>query len=279
MAFALATLGFFMTFHQADRERAIALLQESLDLYQQAGNKWGSRHVLAALGFTYAVEQPDLGSACFRESLALAREVGVPDGIAYALYCLGMLAFFRDDHEDAMALFTEGLPLFHAVGERFLIVDSLFYLEMIALRQGEFEQAKALAREALEEEIQGIGLKAIWRVELLAAGIPWRSEALLSECLALARQSDDKLVIAHILFRVAASAWSSGQLERAVRLYAAAVAASGFALSLPLERTDFDHTLTGTLIQLDETAFQEAWAEGSAMTVEQAVAYALERRA
>ena len=69
-----------------------------------------------------------------------------------------------------------------------------------------------------------------------------------------------------------------GQLERAVRLYAAALAASGFAPSLPLERTDFDHTLTGTLVQLDETAFQEAWAEGSAMTVEQAVAYALEGR-
>jgi predicted ATPase len=278
MAFALATLGFYVTFEQTDRERAIALLEESLDLYQQVGSKWGSRHVLAALGFTHAMEQPDRGSACFEESLALARELGVPEGIAYALYCLGMLAFFRGDDERAMALFTEGLPLFHTVGERFLIVDSLFYLELIALRQGEFEQAKALAREALEEEIQGIGLKTIWRVQLLSAGIPWRSDALLLECLALARHSDDKLVIAHILFRVAASAWSSGQLERAVRLYAAAMAASGFAPSLPLERTDFDHTLTGTLVQLDEIAFQNAWAEGSAMTVEEAVTYALEAR-
>jgi hypothetical protein len=67
-----------------------------------------------------------------------------------------------------------------------------------------------------------------------------------------------------------------GQLEKAVRLYAAALAASGLAPYLPLERTDFDHTLSGTLIQLDETTFQKAWAEGSAMTVEQAVAYALE---
>jgi len=100
------------------------------------------------------------------------------------------------------------------------------------------------------------------------------------ENLALARKSDDRLVIAHGLFSLAASAWSLGQLERAVRLYAAALADSaGFPPSLPLERTDFDHTLTGTLIQLDETAFQEAWAEGSAMTVEQAVAYALEGRA
>jgi hypothetical protein len=151
-------------------------------------------------------------------------------------------------------------------------------MKMVALRQGEFEQAKALAREALEEESRGTGLRVSWRLGLQFAGSPWRSEALLFENLALARESDDKLVIAHGLFGLAASAWSLGQLERAVRLYAAALAASGFAPSLPLERTDFDHTLTGTLIQLDETAFQEAWAEGGSMTVEQAVAYALEGR-
>ena len=86
------------------------------------------------------------------------------------------------------------------------------------------------------------------------------------------------MIKSHGLFRLAGSAWSLGQLERAVRLYAAALAASGFAPSMPLERTDFDHALTGTLIQLDEAAFKEAWAEGSAMTVEQAVAYALEGR-
>jgi hypothetical protein len=108
--------------------------------------------------------------------------------------------------------------------------------------------------------------------------MPWRPEGLLLENLALARKSDDKLVIAHVLFSVAASAWLLGQLEKAVRLYAAALAASGFVPSMPLERTDFDHTLTGTMIQLDGTAFQKALAEGSAMTVEQAVAYALEGR-
>jgi hypothetical protein len=118
-----------------------------------------------------------------------------------------------------------------------------------------------------------------WRSYYLPdAGNPWRSEALLLENLASARKSDDKLVIAHALFGVAASAWSLGQLEKAVRLYAAALAATGFVPSMPLERTDFDQTLTGTLVQLDETAFKNAWAEGSAMTVEQAVAYALEGR-
>jgi len=278
MAFALATLGFFASSHHTDRERWRTLWQESLDLYRQAGDRWGCRHVLGALGLASAMEQPEYSSACWQESLALARELGVPDGIAWALYGLGVHAFLQGDDERAMALFTEELPLSRAIRQPSLILQSLFYMEMAALRQGEFEQAKALAREALEEEIRGTGLRVSWRLEVQFAGFPWRSEALLLENLALARESDDKLVIAHGLFSVAALAWSLGQLENAVRLYAAALAASGFASSLPLERTDFDHTLTGTLIQLDEIAFQEAWAEGSAMTAEQAVAYALEGR-
>jgi non-specific serine/threonine protein kinase len=277
LAYALSELGMLVFFDQADRERGRVLWQESLDLYQQAGNKWGSRHVLGMLGLAYAMEQPDYSLACWQESLALARELGVPDGIAFALYGLGVHAFLQGDDERAMALFTEELPLSYAIRQPFLILDSLFFMEMVALRQGEFEQAKALAREALEEEIRKPGLRVSWRLLGLQFAVDiWKSEALLFENLALARESDDRLVIAHGLFILAASAWSLGQLERAVRLCAAALAATGFAPSMPLECTDFDHTLTGTLVQLDETAFQKAWAEGSAMTVEQAVAYALE---
>jgi predicted ATPase/DNA-binding SARP family transcriptional activator len=279
LAYALTELAEFVFFDQADRERGRDLWKESLDLYQQAGNKWGCRHALAGLGLAYAMEQPDYSLACWQESLALARELGVPDGIAWALYGLGVHAFLRGDDERAMALFTEELPLSRAIRQPYLILESLFCMEMVALRQGKFEQAKALAREALEEEIRRTGLRVSWRLLGLQFAVsPWRSEALLSENLALARESGDKLVIAHGLFSVAALAWSLGQLEKAVRLYAAAAAASGFAPPLPLERTDFDHTLTRTLIQLDETAFQEAWAKGSSMTAEQAVVYALEGR-
>ena len=127
--------------------------------------------------------------------------------------------------------------------------------------------------------IHEMGFQAGWRAYFLGAGIPnlpVKARAVLLDYLDQAQKSGDSLLIAYGLFMLAASAWSLGQLDRAVRLYARALPASGFAPSMPLERTDFDHTYTGTLLQLDETAFQNAWAEGRAMTVEQAVAYALE---
>jgi hypothetical protein len=44
----------------------------------------------------------------------------------------------------------------------------------------------------------------------------------------------------------------------------------------PVARHDYDRDVAVARAQLGETAFAAAWAEGRAMTLEQAVAYALE---
>ncbi|MEJ2733602.1 MAG: protein kinase [Anaerolineae bacterium] len=280
-ALPLATLGAFVCIYQTDSARGEPLLEESLALFQQAGDKWGARHVLGYLGLdAFMRDQFDQARVYFEESLALARELEVPDGIGWMLHCLGLCYFFSGDYDRALALFTEGLQCLRAVQFWMGCMDALFRISYIHLRRGEFEQAKMFAREVLSM-IHEMGLQAGWRAWFLGAGIPdvpVKAKAVLLDYLDRAQKSGDRQLIACGLFMLAASAWSLGQLERAVRLYAAALPASGFAPSMPLERTDFDHAYTGTLIQLDETAFQGAWAEGSAMTMEQAVAYALEGR-
>jgi len=44
----------------------------------------------------------------------------------------------------------------------------------------------------------------------------------------------------------------------------------------PADQVEFDRTLAMVRAQLDEAAFNAAWAEGRKMTLEQAVEYALE---
>jgi len=279
MAFPLASLGGFACLQQFDSARGKPLLEESLTLYRQAGDKWGARHVLGYLGISaFAQGQFDQASAYFQENLVLARELGVPDGIGFALYFLGVIAFFQGDHDRALASLMEGLPVSRAVKLILPLQDSLFLLANIALHRDEFEQAKMFAQEVMGS-IREIGLRASWRGFLLSAPLVTMLGALMFDHLALAQKSGDKLISAHGLFMLAASTWIQGQLEKATRLYAAAlVASAGFLpTSMPLERTDFDHTLTGTLIQLDEATFKKAWAEGSAMTVDEAIAYALEQ--
>lgn len=275
LAFPLGTLGRMIVFQ--DSARGEALLEESLGLYREVGNKWGSRNVLGSLGQVAAIQgQFDQAGTCWQESLVLARELGVPDGIAWALNGLGHLAFVQGDYERAMALFTESLPVSQAVKHKRFLLGTLFSIAVTALYLGWLEQAKALAREYLEL-CQEMGAGMSWRIGRFGVDQPYKL-AFALENLALAEKSGDQPTIASVLFGVATHLWALGQLDKGVRLYAAARAASASILThfTPLERADFDHALTGILLQLDEATFQKAWAEGSVMTVEQAVAYARE---
>ncbi len=70
-----------------------------------------------------------------------------------------------------------------------------------------------------------------------------------------------------------------GRLEQAVWLFAWADATrrSVDDPRPPVEKADVDRDLDAIRLQLDEAAFAAAWAEGQAMTMEQAVAVALGR--
>ena len=71
-----------------------------------------------------------------------------------------------------------------------------------------------------------------------------------------------------------------GRPERAARLFAAADAirqSIGFRRS-PSDRLDHESAVTAVRSCLDGKAYTTVWAEGRAMTLEQAVAYALEEQ-
>jgi hypothetical protein len=68
-----------------------------------------------------------------------------------------------------------------------------------------------------------------------------------------------------------------GQPEQTARLFGAAQALRD-QLETPLilvEQADYEHNLVAVRVALGEDEFAAAWAEGQAMTIEQATAYAL----
>jgi hypothetical protein len=105
--------------------------------------------------------------------------------------------------------------------------------------------------------------------------------ALCRESLVLSRKLHDKSHIAFCLAALAGviqSAGSAGQATRAARLFGAAemLLESLDAVLDPGGCLEYDSGLAATRTQLGEEAFEEARAEGRAMTFEQAVEYALE---
>ena len=140
-----------------------------------------------------------------------------------------------------------------------------------------YEESLAVAR--------GLGARGVLPGRLhslghavLAQGQAGRARGLFVESLALARELEDRGGVAEGLAGFAAVAAAEGRGERAARLLAAATAhweAHGLVM-WPAERAEYERTTARARAQLDEATWQRAWDEGRAMTMERAIAYALE---
>jgi non-specific serine/threonine protein kinase len=100
---------------------------------------------------------------------------------------------------------------------------------------------------------------------------------LYRESIRLRREIGDVLLIACSLEDFAGLAWRQGRAERAVRLLGAAeVLGASLGRALPIGMAaEYERTVATTRTALGAEAFAAAWAEGSAMTCEQAVTFAL----
>jgi DNA-binding CsgD family transcriptional regulator len=98
--------------------------------------------------------------------------------------------------------------------------------------------------------------------------------ALFEESLTIAREIGDKLNIPYHLEGFAGVVAVRGEPAWAARLWGVAEAlreAMGTPIP-PVFRTDYDRSVVAARAQLGEKAFAAAWAEGRAMTLEQALA-------
>jgi hypothetical protein len=115
----------------------------------------------------------------------------------------------------------------------------------------------------------------------LDQGDYWTARALLRESLAICRELGGGLGIAQNLEWFAVVAAAQAQPERAARLLGAAEAlreAKG-ALMQPADRARQERCIAAVRTALAEGEFVAAWAEGRAMSLPQAVQYALEESA
>ncbi len=103
------------------------------------------------------------------------------------------------------------------------------------------------------------------------------ARALFAESLTLYQDLGDKAGIAAALERLAAVAGVEGYAARAACLFGTAEALrAAIAIPLPpVDRREQAQAVTTARAQLDAATWAAAWAEGQAMTTEEAVQYAL----
>jgi predicted ATPase/DNA-binding XRE family transcriptional regulator len=229
---------------QGDFENASRLLEQSLALQRELDDLRGVGRSLNNLGLV-AMDLGDFERAVpyFEESLQIRREIGDVTGCAGALSNLGLVELYRENPARAVQLFEESLELRRQLGDRRGASIALSNLGEAARQQRDFERARSLFAEALE----------------------------------LLREVGDNHVIVAGLGGMATIAVDLGQARHAARLFGAEEAlreAIGAPLP-PADQAEYRRYVSEARAMLDDCDFDAAWAEGRAMTLEQAVAFAI----
>ena len=232
-----------------------------------------------------AREQSDLEQAAVQlnESLALYRDLEDWHGIALVLGYLGVIAYDKEDFGSAALLHNESLSLRRALGDHWGVATTLGNLGEVARQQGNLEEAAVYYDESLTL-FRRLGNPQGMAVTLTNLGMALRDQgqleqatALLGESLTLWQQLEERSGIAESLEALAGVAVDRGQSVRAARLGGTAERLRtliGVPLP-PADRTRYQRYLDRAQAQLGSTAFARAWAEGQAMSVDQAVGEAI----
>src|SRR5829696_4164636 len=220
------------------------------------------------------------------QALALYRKLGDEANAAFALLCVGVQDLEQGEHERAKPFFEEALALSRELGDKRTIVYALHNIGEVALHTGHYEQARTLGMEAVSvsQEMDDKWSEArdfVWLGMVTAYKGDDYEEAsgFLEEGLALVREVGDWEWVGHALDSFAVIAGAKGQGERAARLYGAAEALRD-TIGAPLPPTNrpaYDRSVAAVRSQLGEAAWEAAFAQGMAMSAEEAAEYALSK--
>jgi predicted ATPase/DNA-binding XRE family transcriptional regulator len=217
------------------------------------------------------------------ESLALARKIDDKPLLALVLHNLSNLAAYHGDYATGHTLAEESLAIRSEMGDRWGMANVLHNLGFQAGAMGDYAASRAFYEQSLDisrelddkwgiaYSLDGLGLRILDQRDYALA------YSLIQEGLTLRRELDDKSGIARSLERLARIAGRGGQPVRAARLFGAAEALrqKEDIPIMPVDYPTYEKTVVEAHTQLDEAEWAKAWQEGQAMTVEDAVEYAL----
>jgi non-specific serine/threonine protein kinase len=267
-------------------EEAEALYQSGLELLRKDGDRPGIAMVLYYLGYLLLARGEDAeAAALLAESRVIFRELRGQGGRDFfVLPALANLARLHGDAAEARALTIEGLAVQRAMEHRELVVQALDRLAELARAEGNYTQAQAFLAEGLElaqevgtQPLIGRVLTSLARL-CQSEGDDGQARALFQQGLRLAHTIGNHGVSASCFGGLGMLAIQQGGWVAGVRLIGAARRLDQLYPGPfdPTERVQCRERLDLARSALGEEDFAQAWTEGRAMTLEQAVAYALE---
>jgi predicted ATPase len=278
LAYESATLG------MARDAAALLLAEESLALWRELGDHRGIAAQLVDMGYlaTYRGEFAT-ARALLNESRALWQGMGNQHGLAGVLHQLGQAALVEGNSAEARTWLEQSLALSSNLDNRGLKAQTLNRLGELAMQDGDdaraqacFEETLAIFRELGTLDGLAWSLCDLGRLAQRRGDVPGAS-SLLRESLRLRRQQGHTAGVLAALFDLAQCARLATQPVRATRLLGAVEARRhvGNLLIADAHQADSDRLAATLQATLGREHFAAIWAEGQALSLDQAVASAL----
>jgi tetratricopeptide (TPR) repeat protein len=266
-----------------DSSMAQSLFEEGWTIAQELADQWLIARMLFERGNALLGRRDyETARASIQESASLFHTVGDRRWESLASYYRARVDYSLRDYAAARLGFEEGMPFCYDTNDRVGIWTRLNGLGEVArskcnygLARDYHSQGYALANEMGRKSsicTSATNLGAI----LLRGGDLAESRRLFGEALRLDREMKQGL-----LYELWGFAWIAAvqnQMTRATLLLAVAkfLQTEGDVIKLnPADEADYDYYLNMIRTQLDEPSFDAAWEVGRAMSLEQAVEYAL----
>lgn len=235
-----------VTHWQADTENQIDFYDRAVALWRQLGDDEGLADALYDRSFpSFADGDMEKGRVFAQESFALAEKIGNPIAIAKAQWALAMDDVYSKKRDFSLveSRMAEAMRTFREEDNAFMQMWGLHFLGQVSLMQNRNDEAETQFREAM-------------------------------------RFAADAMDVSGILFQLdnlSASARHRGDLERAIRL---AAAASALKTSSGADLVDASREMRGWQAvgreALTESRLEEIWAEAERWNLEEAISSALQ---
>ncbi len=231
-----------IAYWQTDLGRAGELYQQAVELYRTLGDRRGMADALSNLApIPMMTGDRPRARRLATQARDLWQELGDDWQAALATLTLGLLFLLEGGYQQALACFEQFMPVVRARGDRFWLISSLTSTAQAQHLLGRFEPARKNFGEALR----------------------------------LALEANDLASVTVALGPLSNLEGAAGDHDRAVRLWAACEAIKQrIGGGAPAEVMRVSDPREDATLAIGEDAVRHAWAEGWAMSPEQAVRYA-----
>ncbi|MEX2555732.1 MAG: LuxR C-terminal-related transcriptional regulator [Actinomycetota bacterium] len=268
-------------------ELAESLLDESISTARAIDNHFPLSVALAMRGYTQTLQgRYDDARADLREAMTIAEPEGLIAVFSVGNVFLARNAFAEGDLETAAALSEQGLAITRAIDWTVILAIALADGSLIKAAQGDLVGARAMAAEALSMARENGFANIVGHASFALAQISQREGSLddaentLHDALGVLSERHLILEIVVALEHIATIACLKESFLESARLLGAPQGVRdliGYPRP-PISREDFESALESSRRELGDEVVAEAFDEGRALSLDEAVAYATRAR-